>query len=451
MDELKLVSRQEPGLISIENFQEIKAALGQVLSRYENVAYTGSMLAEAKADKKELTRLRRELDERRKEVKRAYLEPYNHFESQVKELLAMIDTPLEEIKAVISEADREEQEQKRQEIEAYFWARSAPLGGMAGQVFSSPAFFESKWLNKTTSAKTWQRAVDAKITAAARDLQSIQNTGGAHAGALTAKYLERLDTDGLDEYQQRLAAVDQAAEEPAAPPASEDNRVGYKIVKLTGTPDQMAQALEQLQLAGLEWEELEDGMPQPMPELTQPDFQSYVAFDLETTGTFGAASGDRPAEITEIGAVKVVDGKITERFSQLVNPGRKIVPRIARITHITDEMVAGAPDVETALRRFLDFAGGSILVGHNIKGSDLHYLQRAARRAGLRLENPFFDTYVYARTWKERMGWSKLSLETLAEWFFVPLPQAHRALGDAEANAGVYAALRELFLDASKQ
>lgn len=82
----------------------------------------------------------------------------------------------------------------------------------------------------------------------------------------------------------------------------------------------MVQALELLALAGIMFEEVEDGMPRAM--LEQPRFSSFVVFDIETTGTYGAANGDGPAEITEIGAVRVVDSQITQLFSELVNPGR---------------------------------------------------------------------------------------------------------------------------------
>ena len=103
MDELQLLSRQQPGQVSIDNFQELKTALTAVLTRYEGVVYTEDRLADAKADKKELSRLRRDIDERRKEIKKAYLAPYQDFEAQVKELLAMVDAPLDEIKTFVSE------------------------------------------------------------------------------------------------------------------------------------------------------------------------------------------------------------------------------------------------------------------------------------------------------------------------------------------------------------
>ena len=96
--ELQLVSQQKPGRVSIDNFQELQDALREILCRYENAVYTEDRLDVAKADKKELAHLRKELDERRKEIKRTYLAPYNAFEAQVKELLAMVDAPLEQIK-----------------------------------------------------------------------------------------------------------------------------------------------------------------------------------------------------------------------------------------------------------------------------------------------------------------------------------------------------------------
>ena len=140
MEELQLLSRQEPGEVTIDNFQELREALSGVLNRYEHLVYTDDMLAGAKADKKELARLRRELDDRRKEVKRAYLAPYNAFEGQVKELFAMIDAPLEEIKGFIASMEEREKAARRQEIEAYFLRKSGPLGDLAEQVLSSPAF-----------------------------------------------------------------------------------------------------------------------------------------------------------------------------------------------------------------------------------------------------------------------------------------------------------------------
>jgi len=96
------------------------------------------------------------------------------------------------------------------------------------------------------------------------------------------------------------------------------------------------------------------------------------------------------------------------------------------------------------LRRFADFVGNDVLVGHNIKSSDLYYINHAASKSGVRLDNSFFDTYRYARTLKERYGWEKLTLSYLTEQFAITLTDAHRAWCDAEATAAIYLKLREM-------
>ena len=228
------------------------------------------------------------------------------------------------------------------------------------------------------------------------------------------------------------------------PEPDEDRVTGYKVLKITGTRRQMAQLMDQLELMGLDFDELEDGMPGELTELTEPSFDSFVAFDIETTGTFGAASGDVPAEITEIGAVKVVNGEIVAREDWLCDPERRIVPRIARLTHITDDMVRGQPPVSEIICRFADFAGDLPLVGHNIRSSDLHYIVRAANRAGIAMGNPFFDTYLYAKRFKDAQGWENVKLEYLSGSFGIEQNDAHRAWCDAEANVGVYFKLKEI-------
>ena len=102
---------------------------------------------------------------------------------------------MDEIKAFVSEMDQREKDAKRSEIWAYYSKQAALLGEFAQAVFDSPAFFDDKWLNKTTRAKTWQAEVDQKISDVARNLRSIKAAGGARTEALLAKYLERLDLD----------------------------------------------------------------------------------------------------------------------------------------------------------------------------------------------------------------------------------------------------------------
>ena len=91
----------------------------------------------------------------------------------------------------------------------------------------------------------------------------------------------------------------------------------------------------------------------------------YVVFDLETTGT--SVNKD---SVVEISALKVKDGQVVDEFSMLVNPGRPIPYYASRVHGISNAMVRNAPPFDVALQAFLEFAGDSILVGHNIHSFD---------------------------------------------------------------------------------
>ena len=444
MDELRILTRQAPGIAAFDNFEEIKAWLAARLEGYRNLVYSEDSLKLAKADKAELTRLKKALDERRKEIKAVYLAPYLAVETQIKELTAMIDEPLSEIDAFVKGMQEAQKAEKHAEIKRFYDGISAPLGDLAERVFASEAFYDKKWDNASTKVKVWQDALREKVAKAAADLRTIQQTGGTQTPALIARYLETMDMAETTAYQKSLNETAAAAQTEVAAVEDEDRVTGFKVLKLTGTRQQMAQLMSQIELLGLDCEELEDGMPSELRELTVPDFDSFVAFDIETTGTFGAANGDAEAEITEIGAVKVENWQIVSRKDWLCNPGRRITPMVSQLTHITDDMVANEPPVSEIILRFADFAGELPLVGHNIKSSDLHYITRAANRAGVRLENAFFDTYRYAKQFQTAQGWPNVRLETLSRLFDIEQNQAHRAWCDAEANVGVYFKLKEM-------
>ena len=443
MKDMELITRQEPGLVEFYNFEDLKTILEAELVRYQNIAYSEDDLKEAKADQKKLKDLRKAIDDKRKEIKKIYMQPYEVVEAQTKELIALIDAPLKAIGTYLDSAQEAEKEKKRQEIRAFYDREATPLGELADALFASPSFWNPKWELKSAKAKMWQDEIREKIAQAAADLSSLQSAGGEHTPALIAKYLECQDMEQVHQFRESLTAAKEISTTVEA--ADEhDNVVGWQIMKIHGTRRQMQMLRDQLEIMGMEFEILEDGMPGNLEELTVPDFDSFVAFDIETSGTFGAAKGDAPSEITEIGAVKVENGKIISRFTSLCNPGRKITPIATKVTHITDAMVASEPPVDVVIRLFAEFVGDSILVGHNIKSSDLHYITTAANRAGVAFENKFFDTYLYAKTLKEQQGWENVKLEYLSKVFGITQNEAHRAWCDAEANVDVYFKLKEL-------
>ena len=103
---------------------------------------------------------------------------------------------------------------------------------------------------------------------------------------------------------------------------------------------------------------------------------TYVVFDIETTG-FSPLT----CQIIEIGAVRVENGVITDRFSTFVNPKVPIPFQITQLTSITDQMVIGAPDIETVLPQFLEFIGDAALVAHNAS-FDVSFIEQKLQISG---------------------------------------------------------------------
>lgn len=158
--------------------------------------------------------------------------------------------------------------------------------------------------------------------------------------------------------------------------------------------------------------------------------KDYVAFDLETTGL--DADND---SIIEIGALKVIDGKVCERFIEFVKPQNPISPKITEITGITNEMVANARPTEHIIRDFISFCEGYVLVGHNIM-FDYKFTKQHASRFGYSFEKQGLDTLQIAR--KALPQLESKSLGALCEYYHITNQAAHRAYHDALATAKIY-------------
>ncbi len=156
---------------------------------------------------------------------------------------------------------------------------------------------------------------------------------------------------------------------------------------------------------------------------------TFAVFDLETTGTDPSSDA-----ITEIGAVKIEDGKITESFHTLINPGRSISERITELTGIDDEMVKDAPTFKEVLPDFYKFTYGAVLVGHNVE-FDYRFIKNNSKKEGYNFYNPAMDTLSLSRELLPELANHKLN--TVAEHFGIGFNH-HRALSDAEATAELF-------------
>ena len=157
---------------------------------------------------------------------------------------------------------------------------------------------------------------------------------------------------------------------------------------------------------------------------------TYVVFDLETTG-FSPVNN----KIIEIGAVKVCNGRITERFSTFVNPEVPIPFKIEELTSIRDDMVLGAPKIEEILPEFLKFCEGAIMVAHNA-GFDMSFISKNCERQGLPCKYTVIDTVALARVLMPQLN--RFKLDTVAKALKISLENHHRAVDDAACTAEIF-------------
>ena len=148
-----------------------------------------------------------------------------------------------------------------------------------------------------------------------------------------------------------------------------------------------------------------------------------VCFDIETTGL----KVTREA-ITEIGAVVLKNGKITETFQTFVNPGRRLTPEIIGLTGITDAMLADAPSLKEALTAFLQFVNGRVLAAHNAE-FDISFIRAGCRKVGLEFEPTYIDSLILAQNLLPELH--KYKLDIVAEHLDLPAFNHHRASDDA--------------------
>lgn len=162
----------------------------------------------------------------------------------------------------------------------------------------------------------------------------------------------------------------------------------------------------------------------------------YVVFDIETTGLDVMNNG-----ITEIGAVKIINGIISEEFHTLVKPDYPITDEIVRITGITADMVKDAPKISSVMPDFIKFIDGTILVAHNGDSFDMKFIKRFASAEEYDVKNKTIDTLELSR--KCIHGLKKYDLHTLADMFGIVFHH-HRALADAYATAEVFIELMKI-------
>ncbi|MCT4564099.1 MAG: PolC-type DNA polymerase III [Maledivibacter sp.] len=181
---------------------------------------------------------------------------------------------------------------------------------------------------------------------------------------------------------------------------------------------------------GIEGYIMNDGSPLVQNSNNQSLDDTYVVFDIETTGL-----SFKHDKITEIGAVKVKNGEIIDNFSALINPEIKIPQKIIELTGITDDMVRDKPTIDKVLPQFIEFIGNDPVVAHNAS-FDTSFIKENCRKLVLDFDNTVLDTLSLSRLLVPSL--KRYKLNVLAKHFKISLENHHRAVDDAKATGEIF-------------
>ena len=201
----------------------------------------------------------------------------------------------------------------------------------------------------------------------------------------------------------------------------------FKTAKKFSTDEEKMKAI-----FGCEMYMIDDEAPMVTnPKDKKIDDEEFVVFDIETTGL-----NSHTNEIIEIGAVKIKAGRIVDRYSQLINPGRPIPYHITEITSITDEQVANEPKINEVIGKFVDFVGDAVLVAHNAP-FDMGFIKRDIKKyLNIDYQCSVIDTLQMARDLFPDL--KKYGLGDLNKTLGLALEKHHRAVDDSQATANMF-------------
>lgn len=226
MEELALViSQPDEGKFLQKigwNKQEIMEAVASITEQYDGLTYTDEQMAAAKKDRATLNAMRKAISDRRIEVKKALLAPYDAFEAEVKEVVALIDKPIAMIDKQTSAYEEKIKEDKRAELIAFFKENVGELDG----VLTFDMIFNPKWLNKTASVKSCKDDITSAIQKTETDIRAIETMIEEKYRAYAKDFYFRKDrnmTAVLNEVG-RMREIDRKAEEERAVREEEEQR-----------------------------------------------------------------------------------------------------------------------------------------------------------------------------------------------------------------------------------
>lgn len=195
------------------NFEELKTELTERLHHYNTLVVTEDAIKEAKTDLAKLRKLKDAIETRRKEVKRQCMAPYNAFETQVKELTALIDAPVAAINGQVKAFEEQEKEKKLREIEAVY---DEQVPSSFKEIIPLERILDPRWLNKGTTMKSIQEEIGARMQRVNVDMTILDMVDPKYLAAVRTKYIETLDVTAALNHRDKLEAADLAFQQREA-------------------------------------------------------------------------------------------------------------------------------------------------------------------------------------------------------------------------------------------
>lgn len=205
--ELKMQEVQFPKVIQF-NFAELKEEITAKAELYKNMVYTEETIKEAKADKATLNKFIKVLEDKRKDVKKQCLQPYEDFEKQIKELVAIVNEPVQLIDSQVKAYDEKRKAEKLDQIKAIWEESDHP------EWLSCNMIFDNRWLNVTFSLKQVQDAITERLTQINTELTTL-NSLTEFAFEAVEVYKNTLDVNRAIAEGQRLADIQRRKQEEA--------------------------------------------------------------------------------------------------------------------------------------------------------------------------------------------------------------------------------------------
>lgn len=206
--ELKVKEIDFPKLIEF-NFEELKAEITAKASLYKNMVYTDASIKEAKEDRAKLNKFITALEDKRKEVKKQCLQPYEAFEAQMKELVAIVNEPVKLIDEQVKGYENKQKEEKLEKIKEYWEITEHPEWLQCKQIF------DQRWLNASFTMKKVQEAISERLAQIEADVKTLESLPEFSFEALEV-YKTTLDLNKAIYEGQRLADIQKRKAEAAA-------------------------------------------------------------------------------------------------------------------------------------------------------------------------------------------------------------------------------------------